>query len=197
MNVFGSQNLFGHLIDPKMVIFRAFVFRYRFRVGLQQKKGGLFSDEIPIQKRHPDLVLHMSWEATSLVTSRKQQYSTVVEQDTSHTHQRRTRAAAAVSRYPLTHTSGLTTCRWDRTVMLTARVLPPSSKLRSHHSPRTENTLFNTRIYLSRTRTAAVCDMSLLMHEIDGSEGEDQPSSRDAHGLFFLASPTKLHLCVR
>ena len=26
---------------------------------------------------------------------------------------------------------------------------------------------------LSWTRTAAVCDMSVLMHEIDGSEGED------------------------
>ena len=28
----------------------------------------------------------------------------------------------------------------------------------------------------SNTKTAAVCDMSLLMHEIDGSEGEDNPS---------------------
>ena len=27
--------------------------------------------------------------------------------------------------------------------------------------------------YLSRTRTAAVCNVSLLMLEIDGSEGED------------------------
>ena len=29
--------------------------------------------------------------------------------------------------------------------------------------------------YLSRTRTAAVCDMPWLMHDIDGSEGEDHP----------------------
>ena len=29
--------------------------------------------------------------------------------------------------------------------------------------------------YLSRTRTAAVCNMSLLIQKIDGSEGEDNP----------------------
>ena len=36
-----------------MEINQAFIFGYRFRVGLQQKKGGLFSDEIPIRERHP------------------------------------------------------------------------------------------------------------------------------------------------
>ena len=42
MNVFRSQILFGYLMDLKMVIFQACIFRYRFRVGLQQKKGSIF-----------------------------------------------------------------------------------------------------------------------------------------------------------
>ena len=42
MNVFGSQILFGSLIDPEMVIFHASIFGYCFRVGPQQKKGSIF-----------------------------------------------------------------------------------------------------------------------------------------------------------
>ena len=51
--------------------------------------------------------------------------------------------------------------------------------------------------YLSRTRTAAVCDVSLLMHEIDGSEGEDNPPIVKRTSRAFHALPTKLHLRVR
>ena len=77
-----------------------------------------------------------------------------------------------MSSYSLAHISGSTTSRWGRTVVVaTTRALPPSSQSRLQHSPNT-NTLYTN---LSRTRTAAVCDMSLLMHEIDGSEGEDNP----------------------
>ena len=83
-----------------------------------------------------------------------------------------TRVAAAASRYPLAHSSGLTMSRWDRKAMVTTtrRALPLSSQSRLQHSPNTKHTVL---ILSSRTRTAAVCDMSLLIHEIDGSEGED------------------------
>ena len=46
MNIFGSQILFG-LKDPKMVIFQASIFGYRFRVGLQQQKGVHFRMKSP------------------------------------------------------------------------------------------------------------------------------------------------------
>ena len=54
---------------------------------------------------------------------------------------------------------------------MTTRALPLSSqsRLRTHQTKETHYSC------LSRARTAAVCDMSLLMLEIDLSEGEDNP----------------------
>ena len=44
MNVFGSQILFGYLIDPEMAIFQAFIFGYHVRIDRPAtKKGGPFS----------------------------------------------------------------------------------------------------------------------------------------------------------
>ena len=76
---FGYAIIRDGLTDPKLVIIQAFIFGYRFRAGLHPEKGDHFrmkclpvSDEMPTRKRHPDWVSHMSWEATSLVTTRKQ-----------------------------------------------------------------------------------------------------------------------------
>ena len=70
MNVFVSENLFefGYLVGSKVVICQASIFGYHFPVGLQQKKGVPFSDEISNRKGLPDLVIHVSWEATNLVS---------------------------------------------------------------------------------------------------------------------------------
>ena len=42
MNVFGSQNRFANLVDPKLVIFQVSIFGYFFRVRLHPKKGTVF-----------------------------------------------------------------------------------------------------------------------------------------------------------
>ena len=63
---------------PENGDFSGFHFRMLFSDEPPAEKRGPFSDEIPIRKWHPDLVLHMSWEATSVVTSRKQSSSTAV-----------------------------------------------------------------------------------------------------------------------
>ena len=68
------------------------------------------------------------------------------------------------------HTSGLTTNRWDRIVMVTTtRALPLSSQSRLRIR-QTQDTHYS---YLSRARVATVCDM--LMLEIDLNKGEDNP----------------------
>ena len=56
------------------------------------------------------------------------------------------------------------------TINVSTRPLPLSSQSVTRHC----TTYYYS--YLSRTRTAAVCDMSLLMREIDGSRGEDYPA---------------------
>ena len=85
--------------------------------------------------------------------------------------------AAAVSRLSLTHASGLTTSRWDRIVMVTnTRALPLSSQSRLPLSIRQTETHTTYYSYLSRTRPAAFCDLSLLMHDIDRSQGEGNPA---------------------
>ena len=73
--------------------------------------------------------------------------------------------------------SGFTTSRWDWTVMVTttreslgtlvAVAVADFAKHRDMHY------FF---LYLWRTKTTAAYDMSLLMHEIDGNEGRDNPS---------------------
>ena len=88
-------------------------------------------------------------------------------------------AAAAVSWFSLAHPSGVTASRWDRTL---------SSLSRLQHSPNKQK---NTR-YSSRTRTAAVCDMSLLMREIAGAMGKTALLGSSAHGVFSLAPPTTM-----
>ena len=75
-----------------------------------------------------------------------------------------------VSRYPLAHTSGFTTSRWDRVVMVTT-----TRVLRSRDCSIRQNPNHAHYSLVSRTRIAAVCDMSLVMNETDGSEGEDDP----------------------
>ena len=47
MNFFGYRILIGYLIDPKIAINQASVFGYRFRIGLQQKKGVHFLMKSP------------------------------------------------------------------------------------------------------------------------------------------------------
>ena len=43
MNVFRIANpVWLYLIDPKMAIFQASIFGYRFRTGLQKKRGSIF-----------------------------------------------------------------------------------------------------------------------------------------------------------
>ena len=56
-------------------------------------------------------------------------------------------------------------------MVTTTRALPLSSQSRLQSSPN----IHTTHSYLSRARTAAVRDMSLVMHEIDESEGDDNP----------------------
>ena len=51
--------------------------------------------------------------------------------------------------------------------------------------------------YSSRARTAAVYDMSLLMHDIDGSAREDNRLRVKRARRVSLAPPTKRHLGVR
>ena len=93
--VFGSDNERFQIANPVWLPYgpeNGDFFRLAFSDivfgSASSRKRGPFSDEIHIRKRHPDLVLHMSWEATRLVTSRKQFITVVVViQDTRHTHQ--------------------------------------------------------------------------------------------------------------
>ena len=60
-------------------------------------------------------------------------------------------------------------------MVTTTRASPLSSQSRLKHSPNTRQTLHTATVLVPvETRTAAVCDM-LFMHEIDGSDGEDNP----------------------
>ena len=91
---------------------------------------------------------------------------------------RRTRAAAADSRHPLAHASVLTTSRRDMILMVTTtRALPLSSQSRLHHSPSARHTLLLVFVEDedSRRLRHVVVDQRHVMHEIDGSEGEDIP----------------------
>ena len=93
----------------------------------------------------------------------------------SNTDHRRTRGAAAASRYPLAHISHLGPHHesmgpdsdgedYESLATLLAVALAALSKHKTH----------TTRTCRGRSRqTAAVYDSSLFMHEIDGSEGED------------------------
>ena len=77
-----------------------------------------------------------------------------------------------MSHYPLANTSSLTTGRRDRIVM--AREPCYSPRIRDCSIRQTQDTHYYYS-YLSRPMTAAVCNIS-LMHEIDLSEGGDNPA---------------------
>ena len=77
--VSGSENERFRVAQPVWLAYRPETgdfsgFRYQILLWgrPQPEEGGPFSDEIPARKWHPELVLHLSWEATNLVTSGKQ-----------------------------------------------------------------------------------------------------------------------------
>ena len=156
---FGSQDRFEKITDPKPAGFEASIFGYRVRVSPHREMGGcpVWDKSPPENRIHIVAGFRMSWEVTSVVTGRKhQQYKT--QEDALlyiHTYEvyllskqryhgctraaAATAAAAAVSRYALTHTSGLTTSRWDRIVIVTTtRPLPLSLQSRLQHSSNTK-----------------------------------------------------------
>ena len=76
-------------------------------------------------------------------------------------------------------------------IVTTTRALPLSSQSRLQHSPNTTHTHYPLS---SRTRTTAICEMPLLVHEIDGSEGEDNPPRAKRIRRVFPRPIAKLHL---
>ena len=146
MNVFGLQILLGYLIHPKMAIFQAYIFGYRYQIGLlQQKKGVNFLMKSPSENgiriwfhtyhNHSIMVLLYS-------SSTRQRHMHETHRFVCCNHRGARATTAAVPRYPLAHTSGLNTSRWDRivTMVATTRALPLSSQSRWHHSTSTRHT---------------------------------------------------------
>ena len=85
MNVFGSIYRLAYLIDPRLVIIQASISDIVFGSASTGKKGVHFQMKSPKSlpengKWHPDFGFNMSWEASCMVTSRKQSSTVVVVQ---------------------------------------------------------------------------------------------------------------------
>ena len=106
-----------------------------------------------------------------------------------------------MSRYPLAHTSGLNTSRWDRIVMVTTkRDLPLSSQSRLQHSPKKRHALLLVVVEDEDSRRLR----HVVVAARDRRErARRQPSSREAytacspspHPQSFIACAEMLSWC--
>ena len=112
-----------------------------------------------------------------------------------------TRGAAAVSRYPLAHTSGLTTSRWDRIVMVTTVIPEPCH---FSHSQSVANAPFAPFAPFDKHKTHTLLQLvedeesRRLRHVVvDGLErGGKLPASREAHPACFPSAHLQSFICV-